>query len=68
LDCVASPDQTHVIDPRSPHNVNRTGHICERDFIGAFDEGHLIGALLKNIREACAKHIPVALLLSTPLV
>jgi hypothetical protein len=49
-----------VIDPRSAHQINRTRHLCERNLFVTFQEGHLIGAILENIRKACAKGVPVA--------
>jgi hypothetical protein len=65
-DGVPGCDQSDVLDSRVSHNVNRARAVREWDFFGSVHEGYPFGALLKNIGEASAKLVPVALFAINP--
>ncbi len=47
-----------MADPGAAHDVDGASDVGEWDFIGAFDEGNFVGALLKNILELRAERGP----------
>src|SRR6266436_1484717 len=51
-------DQTHLIDTRVAHDVNRSRHLRENDGVIAFDESYFFSSQLENIVQARSQGIP----------
>src|SRR5208337_4168923 len=56
-------DEADVIDSRTAHDVDRARHLCERDIIVPLHKCNLVGALLKDVKQAATEHVPITLIL-----